>query len=114
VFILKRVKVTGFVAALQVLNIRDLQGSQLGSSRRSPGKLVLRPKGVKNKKSSRVDRSGSVVFPCWLAEAVFVDGHAHSGVHADLFQGSDFAACFDSAGGNDGVRRGVAELSKPF
>ena len=38
-----------------------------------------------------------------LAKAVFVEGHAYGGIHADFLQGHDFAACLDSAGGDDGM-----------
>lgn len=48
------------------------------------------------------------------AEAVFVDGHAHGGVHADFFEGGDFAAGLDAAGGDDGITGGAAKLAKPL
>ena len=47
------------------------------------------------------------------AETVFVDGHANGRVHADFFEGVDFAARFDSACGNDGVLGAAAELTEP-
>jgi hypothetical protein len=48
------------------------------------------------------------------AQAIFVDGHADSSVHADFFQSRDFAAGFDSAGSNHGTRRCGAKLAKPL
>jgi len=49
-----------------------------------------------------------------LSQAVFVHGHAYRCVHADFFEGVDFAAGLNATGGDDGVRSGVAELAEPF
>ena len=49
-----------------------------------------------------------------LAEAVFVDGHADGGVHADFFEGVDFTAGLDSAGGDDGMLCSGAKIVEPF
>jgi len=47
------------------------------------------------------------------AEAVFVEGHADDGVHADFLEGGDFASSGDAAGGDDGQARGAAQLAEP-
>ena len=47
-----------------------------------------------------------------LAEAVFVEGHAYGGVHAQFLEGGDFAGGGDSAGGYDGQLSGVAQRAE--
>jgi len=46
-------------------------------------------------------------------EAVFVEGHADGGVHADFLEGGDLAGGGDSAGGDDGQLSGAAQLAEP-
>src|SRR5215475_5463258 len=48
-----------------------------------------------------------------LAEAFFVEGHADGGLHAEFFEGADFAAGGDAAGRDDGEFGGGAEIAKP-
>src|SRR5580765_1168523 len=49
-----------------------------------------------------------------LTEAVFVDGHAHGGVHTDFFERCDLALRVDSACGDDRMRCGGAKFAKPI
>ncbi len=46
-------------------------------------------------------------------QAIFVDGHADGGVHADFFEGAYFPAGFDAACGDDGMFCCGAEFVEP-
>src|SRR5579859_57403 len=81
-----------------------------------PGKLQVclrkRTQSTQSRKSEGV-RRGKTMMVSESAEAVFVDGHAYGGVHADFFESVDFALRFDSAGGDDGVFSSSAEFAEP-
>src|SRR5262249_24871827 len=49
-----------------------------------------------------------------LSQLAFVDGHAYRRVHCQPTKGSDFATCFDAAGGDDGVAGGGTKMAKPL
>ncbi len=48
----------------------------------------------------------------YLANAVFVEGHADGGVHADFLEGGDLAGGGDASGGDNGKARGAAARIK--
>src|SRR5882672_4484340 len=48
------------------------------------------------------------------AQAILVHRHSHCGIHSYFAQRGDLALRLDAAGGDDGVRGGAAQLSKPI
>jgi hypothetical protein len=48
------------------------------------------------------------------AQAIFVDGHAYGGVHAEFFEGGYFAAGLDSPCSDDGMLGGGTEHTEPI
>jgi len=60
-----------------------------------------------------LDRLHRQECPRHLANAIFVEGHADGGVHADFFQGEDFAARGDAAGSDNRQGRGRAQVAEP-
>src|SRR5579859_6010109 len=74
--------------------------------------LIKRTRSTRSRKSEGV-RHGKTMMVSESAESVSVDGHAYGGVHADFFERVDFAARFDSAGGDDGVFSSSAEFAEP-
>src|SRR5271163_1639729 len=95
-----------------MLLARELRTQELAEGTRGPllcawpGMVSRRGKKQKNYTENEEDTEKS-------AQAIFVDGHADGGVHADFFEGAYFPVGFDSACGNDGMLCCDAEFVEP-